>query len=81
MMTRKKLLIDWNLLEMMLLLMVQVLPLRQFCILKTQVRDQWVKPLDRKRPRTVKEFRDVAYRLKEGQVSEPFETEYGCKIF
>ena len=35
MMTRKKLLIDWNLLEMMLLLMVQVLPLRQFCILKT----------------------------------------------
>ena len=39
---KKKLLIDWNLLEMMLLLMVQVLPLRQFCILKTQVRDQWV---------------------------------------
>jgi peptidyl-prolyl cis-trans isomerase SurA len=36
--------------------------------------------LDRKRPRTVKEFRDVAYRLKEGQVSEPFETEYGWHI-
>tara|TARA_B100000963_G_scaffold249102_1_gene218139 strand:+ start:2487 stop:3875 length:1389 start_codon:yes stop_codon:yes gene_type:complete len=36
--------------------------------------------LDRKRPRTVKEFRDVAYRLKEGQVSEPFETEYGLHI-
>ena len=36
--------------------------------------------LDRKRPRTVKEFRDIAYRLKEGQVSEPFETEYGWHI-
>ena len=28
----------------------------------------------------VKEFRDVAYRLKENEVSEPFETEFGWQI-
>ena len=36
--------------------------------------------LHRKRPRRVKEFRDVAFSLEEGEVSSPFKTEFGWHI-
>lgn len=36
--------------------------------------------LHRKKPRMVKEFREVAFSLEEGEISEPFETEYGYHI-
>ena len=36
--------------------------------------------LDRKRPVMVKEFRDQAYRLREGEVSHPFQTDFGWHI-
>lgn len=36
--------------------------------------------LNRKRPRMVKEFRDVAFSLQEGEVSAPFKTDYGYHI-
>ena len=36
--------------------------------------------LHRKRPRMVKEFRDVAFSLEEGEVSSPFKTEFGWHI-
>ncbi len=36
--------------------------------------------LNRKRPRMVKEFRDVAFRLQEGEVSSPFKTDFGYHI-
>ncbi|MFL0353520.1 peptidylprolyl isomerase [Xanthomarina sp. GH4-25] len=36
--------------------------------------------LYRKKPRMVKEFRDVAFSLQEGEISEPFESEFGYHI-
>ncbi|MBT8243933.1 MAG: peptidylprolyl isomerase [Winogradskyella sp.] len=36
--------------------------------------------LNRKRPRMVKEFRDVAFSLQEGEISEPFKSPYGYHI-
>ena len=36
--------------------------------------------LDRKRPVMVKEFRDQAYRLREGEISQPFQTDFGWHI-
>jgi len=36
--------------------------------------------LNRKKPRMVKEFRQAAFSLQEGEISEPFETEFGFHI-
>ena len=36
--------------------------------------------LHRKKPRMVKEFRDVAFRLQEGEISEPFKSDFGWHI-
>ncbi|MDA0773601.1 MAG: peptidylprolyl isomerase [Bacteroidetes bacterium] len=36
--------------------------------------------LYRKRPRMAKEFRDVAFSLQEGEISEPFKTDFGWHI-
>ena len=36
--------------------------------------------LNRKKPRMVKEFRDVAFSLTEGEISEPFKSQFGWHI-
>lgn len=36
--------------------------------------------LHRKKPRMVKEFRDIAFSMQEGQVSDPFKTDFGWHI-
>ena len=36
--------------------------------------------LDRKRPQMVKEFREQAYRLQEGEISQPFKSDFGWHI-
>ncbi len=36
--------------------------------------------MNRKQPRMVKEFRDVVFSMQEGEISEPFETDFGYHI-
>ncbi len=40
----------------------------------------YIYTLNKKKPRMVKEFRQAAFSLQEGQVSEPFETDFGIHI-
>ena len=37
-------------------------------------------PMNKKNPRMVKEFREVAFSLQEGEISEPFKTDFGYHI-
>lgn len=37
-------------------------------------------PMNRNNPQNVKEFRDVVFKMNEGEISEPFETDFGYHI-
>ena len=47
---------------------------------KESVKNGGLYTLNRKKPRMVKEFRDVAFSLEEGEISEPFESDFGFHI-
>ena len=48
---------------------------------KESVKNGGLYTLNRKQPRMVKEFRDVAFSLQEGEISEPFETDFGLPYY